>query len=426
MFKNFKGRYGERKDKKSDRDVMSYEDMPLDDYELEKTEMSPTAVKKIIISICIVLAAGLIVFAFANREKLSPENISYWWTYEVLGNAGNGYPVDLVGTDVETNNFAVNDGYVAYASDTSFVTLNSTGNEIANFQLRYSKPVMKNSKNMYITYGLGGTGFQIDNLDKQIYSGNAEAEIYTADISSNGVYAIVTEGNGYLSTLWVYNEDNNRIYKYSFSEYYITSIALNSNGTGCVATGISSDNGALVSAVYVLDFTKEEPYALYKIPDDAILSCKYLNDNRIALVGQSASYIVKRGDDSYVTNLYDDMTISNYYFNADTQLYTVALSRSGDGRSCTLISYNSNGEEQSRIDTENKADSLCTYKNRIAVLDGNIAYVYNTDGEKLYEAETGAGSKQIILNSASSAYLLSVNQVRYIDFLNPATADTAV
>ena len=58
---------------------MSYEDMPLDDYEQEKTEMSPQAVKKIVLGACIAIAAGLIVFAFANRDKLTWENISNWW-----------------------------------------------------------------------------------------------------------------------------------------------------------------------------------------------------------------------------------------------------------------------------------------------------------------------------------------------------------
>ena len=49
---------------------VSYEDMPLDDYEQEKTEMSPQAVKKIVLGACIAIAAGLIVFAFVNRDKL--------------------------------------------------------------------------------------------------------------------------------------------------------------------------------------------------------------------------------------------------------------------------------------------------------------------------------------------------------------------
>ena len=67
MFKKFKGHYSKRKTHKTDRDVMSYEDMPLDDYEQEKTEMSPQAVKKIVLGACIAIAAGLIVFAFATR-----------------------------------------------------------------------------------------------------------------------------------------------------------------------------------------------------------------------------------------------------------------------------------------------------------------------------------------------------------------------
>ncbi len=46
MFKKFKGHYSKRKTHKTDRDVMSYEDMPLDDYEQEKTEMSPRLSRK--------------------------------------------------------------------------------------------------------------------------------------------------------------------------------------------------------------------------------------------------------------------------------------------------------------------------------------------------------------------------------------------
>ena len=142
MFDKLKGRYSERK-KNKERTVISYEDMPLDDYEQEKTEISPKAVKKIILGVVIALVVGLIVFAFANRDKLTLDNISVWWNYEVLGNAGKGYPVNLVGSEVNAQNFAINQGRVAYASDTSFVTLNSTGREVSNVQLRYTKPVMK-------------------------------------------------------------------------------------------------------------------------------------------------------------------------------------------------------------------------------------------------------------------------------------------
>lgn len=424
MFNKFKGRYAQRK--KTERDVMSYEDMPLDDYEQEKTEISPEAVKKIIIGVCIALAAGLIVFAFANKDKLTWDNISNWWTYDVLGNAGNGYPVNIVGSEVSSGNFSVNQGHVAYASDTSFVTLNSTGSEISNIQLRYSNPAMKSSSNRYLTYGIGGTGYQIQSIDSMLYSGEAEGVIYTGDISSNGVYCLVTEGNGYFSTLYVYNSNNNRIFKYSFSEYYINTIALNSNGTGCIACGVTTENGAVKTGVYILDFSQEEPKAKYEIKDDMAIDCKYLNDNRMVVVGETASYIIKNGDEQYVAQSYEGKTLVNYCFSPDTNTYALALSRNGDGRSCVLERYNDNGEKTCTINTETGADSLSIYKGTIAVLDGNKAYGYDNSGNQTFACDTGTGSKSIILTSDSHAYVLSVNQVRYFDLKNPpATSDTA-
>jgi len=423
VFKKFKGHYAERKT--SERDVISYEDMPLDDYEQEKTDISPEAVKKILIGVCIALAAGLIVFAFANRDNLTWDNISNWWTYDVLGNAGNGYPVNLIGTEVKSGNFAVNQGHVAYASDTSFVTLNSTGSEVANVQLRYSKPVMKSSGNRFLTYGIGTTGYQIQDFDGMLYSGEAEGAIYTADISSNGVYGIVTEGSGYLSVLYVFNSNNNRIYKYSFSEYYINSISLNSDGSGCVACGITSDNGAVKTGVYVLDFTKEEPVSQYSINGDTIVDSDYLNDNRIVLVGQSSSYVIKRGEENYVTVEYDSKTLANYCFNPDTNSFALALSKSGDGRSCAIEIYNDNGEKTSSIDTDYGAESISLYKGTVAILDGNTAYGFNSEGTQLYSCDTGTGSKRLILTSDNTAYVLSVNQVRFFDLSKTSTKDTA-
>lgn len=423
MFKKFKGHYAERK--KSERDVISYEDMPLDDYEQEKTDISPEAVKKIIIGVCVALAAGLIVFAFANRDNLTWDNISNWWTYDVLGNAGNGYPVNLIGTEVKSGNFSVNQNHVAYASDTSFVTLNSTGSEIANVQLRYSKPVMKSSGNRFLTYGIGATGYQIQDFDGMLYSGEAEGAIYTADISSNGVYGIVTEGGGYLSILYVFNSNNNRIYKYSFSEYYINSIALNSDGSGGIACGIASDNGAVKTGVYVLDFAKEEPVSQYSISADTIVDCDYLNDNRAVLVGQSSSYVIKRGEENYVTIKYDSKTLANYCFNPDTNSFALALSKSGDGRNCVIDIYNDNGERTSSIDTDYGAESISLYKGTVAILDGNTAYGFNSTGDLLYSCDTGTGSKRLILTSDNTAYVLSVNQVRYFDLSKSSTEDTA-
>ena len=131
----------------------------------------------------------------------------------------------------------------------------STGREVNNVQLRYTKPVMKSAENRYLTFGLGETGYQIQSFDKKIFTGTAEGGIYAGDIASNGKYCFVIEGNGFYSELFAFDSNNNRIFKYSFSEYYIHSVAINKNGTGCVASGVSNNNGEIKTGVYVLDFS---------------------------------------------------------------------------------------------------------------------------------------------------------------------------
>ena len=101
------------------------------------------------------------------------------------------------------------------------------------------------------------------------------------------------------------------------------------------------------------------------------------------------------------------------------------FAKDGDGRSVALISYNSNGEAQYTINTEHKADSLSVYKGTVAILDGNVVYGYNQNGDLLYSTNSGTGSKKIVLASDYTAYILSVNQIRFIDLDNVSSDDTA-
>ncbi len=425
MFNRKKGRFTESKPNK-ERKVISYEDMPLDDYEQERTDMSPEAVKKIIFGVVIALVAGLVVFVFANRDKLSPDNIAVWWTYDVLGNGGGGFPVNIVGSEVKSGNFTVNQSRVAYASDTSFVTLNSSGKEAANIQLRYSKPVLKSSENRFLAYGLGETGYQLLSFDKNTYTGVSEGGvIYTGDVCRNGCYCIVTEGSGFLSELFAYDKNNNRVFKYSFSEYYINSVALNPDGSGCVACGITSDGGAMKAGVYVLDFGLSDPVSTYTIDGDAILDCKYLSGSRAALVGRNSAYIVKPGSEDLIAVGYNERPVVNYCFMPNSNSFALALSKSGDGRSCILATYDDNGGKTAEIETDNGADAFSVYKGTLAVLDGNTLYAYNSLGELKYTADAGTGAKAALLTSDTKAYVLSVNQIRLIDFNHPASPDSA-
>lgn len=413
MFNKNRRRYSDQKAKKLNRDVISYEEVPLDDYEEETTRVSSVDAKKIVKIVILLLILGLIVFAFANRNSLTPENISNWFKYDVLGQGdGKGYPVNIVGTNVDANNMITVGNTISYASDTSFVTLSSNASEIQNYQLSYASPVISNNGNNLLIYSLGGKEFNVGTTNEITYAGKTDDNIFTGDISGSGVYGVVTQTSGYLSKLYIFNKENKQIYAYSFSDYYITSLSINPSGTQCIACGISAKEGSFSGIVYVLDFKQEEPLGTYEINENVIYRSEYFSSNEACLIGDTASYLMNTSDGALTENSYNQMLLTAYEVNENTGNYSISLSRTGDGHSCTVKTFNSSGETVSEIETDYKISALTLQKGDIYILENSNIHCYDFGGNEKRTGDAGSGAKQIKVSSDGTVFVIGVNEIR--------------
>ncbi|MBR1730993.1 MAG: hypothetical protein IJ725_00975 [Ruminococcus sp.] len=403
------------KRKKSKREVLSYEDMPLEEYKQQSVEISKTAVKRILIVVGILLVLGLVVFAIANRENLTPEKISNWFRYDVLGSHDTGYPVKVVGTTVNEGNFYGDNG-VTYISDTAYESVSPTGNELCYTRHSFSKPMLNCDGDNVIVYNLGGNGYAIGTKKalNRFKTTKEENYIITADINSEGYYCVVTQADGYLSKLFVYNKDNEQVYAYSFAQYYINAVSLNNNGTGCVACGVSGDSGSLSGIAYILDFTREEPTATFSLDENFVYDVKYLSSSKACLVCSNSSFMLDIGGGSLNQVDYGNMELTAYDIDADTDTLTLSLSRSGDGRLCSIEYIDSSGKVINVNDTKHSIESISVYKNHIGILDSGECYIYDTDGKKLGKAEAGNGAVAIRLEDVDKAYVLGINDIKKI------------
>lgn len=416
MKKFFGGRYSVHnveKRKKNQRSVMSYEDVPLDEYNDEQPEISKDAVKRILIVVAVLFALGLVVFAVANRDAFSPDRLSHWFKYDLLGSGDKDFPVSIIGSTVNSGNFK-SDGDVMYVSDTSFAAIGNTGNEIGYNQHGFANPILCTAGNNVLIYNLGGNGFVTGTKEKLNKTKDTDYYVLTADINDKGYYCVVTQTDGYLSKIFVFNNNKEKIYTYSFSDYYINSVALNSNGTGCVACGVTGDNGSLLGIAYVLDFSQEKPVATYNLDDTTIYGVEYFNSNNVCMVGSNSAYTLDIGAGALKQVEYKNMLLTGYDINTDTNSFVLSLSRSGDGRTCSIQYINSAGETINVNDTNLAIESISLYKNRIAALDSDKCYLFDTDGNQLGKADAGNGSKAVRLSNADVAYVLGINEVRRI------------
>ncbi len=375
--------------------------------------------KTIVMSAVIVLVLLLSVLIFANRDRLSFSSIKNWVEYGVFNKDNEEhFPISTDSEVVNNGNFNRIDRNLVFASDTKFVTLNNYGRTIFEKPQAFASPVLMRAadSDLSLTYNLGGKGFSIYTLDSLVYTGEAEDNIIVADISKNGTYALVTEKDGYLSKLFVYNEDNKPIFAYSFADYYITSVSLDSKGESAVLSGVSTHDGIQYSAVYMLSFTKEEPVVFEEFEDNVIYYVDHLTNNYVCIIGDTSCYTMNAISKSFNATPYDGKTLTAFDINTDTNTFCLSLSRSGDGRKCDILVFSTSGALRETISTELKISSLSTYKNRVAALSLGTAYLYSKEGSLLSEKDAGLDPHAIVLYSTTDAYILGVSEIRRIDF----------
>lgn len=210
--------------------------------------------------ILVVCVLGMLVWF--NRDNLTPSNVMEWVQDKVVGmGVGDGFPTPIVGSSVLSGNFGSVNQEAVVVSDTALTVYNSTAKQMVSRQHSFNNPVMRQRNTRVLIYNLGATGYQIEGRSNNIVKTNADQNILAGDIAGNGRYALATQAKGYCSLLTTYLEDKTKQYQYYFSEYYVTGISLNKEGTKAAVCAVSAQNGAMSSAVFLFDFSYPKPIA---------------------------------------------------------------------------------------------------------------------------------------------------------------------
>ena len=400
------GHFGEKKVKKEKarREVLSFEELPLDEY--EKKDINPKIKldkKRVLIAVGIVALLVLSVLVFFNRNAL--------FGCSADDGESESYAIEVSGSSVTAGNIRTyTDGFM-YCSDTNLIYLDPKGEEKFNIQHGFAKPILKTAGAMSIAYDLGANNFVIANQDGKVFSESMADKINLADITADGIYAFVTDSKEYTAKFVAVNTNNEATYAYSFSEYYIISMALNSTGTGAVVCGVSVEEGVPLSAIYVLDFTKSDPVAKHIISEEFVTDCEFISDDSVCVVGNKAAYICK--DDNFEnieTISFDGMPLTTYGFDTEASVAAFCVSRSGDGSNCNIIFADENGKTDKVTETAYAIKSVSVLDDIIAVSDTSKVYIMNNTGEVTKTLETPS-AVQVRFLTPEFIFVLGLNGI---------------
>ena len=408
-----RGRY-QHDERRAKREYMSYEDVPLEEYRYNEPEPSNITGKFIKIFLILFLSVAAVI-AVMNIDKLTPDNIAHWFQYDVLGKTdGDGYPISFTGSVVETGNFDLIKGVPVYCSDTTLAVLNNNAGKYQENQHSYASPVLSVNGGYGIIYNTDATGYTVFDRDNQIYSSSSTKKIYAADVAANGIYALLTRSDDYLSKLTAYRTDNLEKYEYAFADYYVNTVSLNNNGTRAVLSGMSARNGEMISVIYILDFRQSSYLQKYEFDDVYIYEVKYLDSGNVVAVGDKKACFINVEEGQKTDIDYSSRTLTTYNLKRDYGML-LSLSANPDGRDCNILTVKADGELKDEIETRDKIISLDIYEEKPAALFADRITSYNFNGKPLGRVSVPLDSKKLCCCDKNAFYVLGKSRISRLE-----------
>ncbi len=383
-------------------------------FDKAKTLLIEIPTKKLIVAvIALVMAVSGVAF-YMNRDSISFDNFTVWLRTTFIGDGmGEGYPVNIPVT--AAGNIENISGNSVILSDTELLILSTVGEELFSKRHNYENPSLVVENNEIIIYDMGKTKYEKVDIYGNATEYEHEDGIMGIKLSKSGKVAFSKQAQDYASRFEVYTKDDELQFAYSFSSDYMTEIAINDEGTlGAVST-INTENGALVSTVYVFDFTKEEPIAKYSMNQNMIYSMGFSDSGALYCVGESQT-LVMDSEYNFESFSYGGENLTAVKITNNKAL--VSISPYTTSGSCTVLVFEDSAVPYT-IETENMVTGIDSKGVVVGVLEENEVITYSiVSGMPIGICEAGIDAKNISMVNESDVYMLCMGEIKFDTLVN--------
>lgn len=390
---------------------VEYEEKP-ESQDSKKAWQAPKAFYRAAV---VLLVAILGLALWVNRDNLTPQKIWNWLQIQITGDGtGDGFPVSITGSQVTAGNFLYDNGSVVALSDTSLTMVGSSGQEILSLRHSFNRPILKASSGHYLLYNQDGTGYMVISGTEKKLEKSDKQNILTGAVAPNGRYALATEGEEGASTLTVYLSTGEEQFTYNFAQDYITSVALNADGTWAMVCTVRSQGGELVSKITVFDLNQSTPVGEYESRGNLLVDAYWGSNGVLYAVGDVSLVRARSSELSFSEYSYEGRTPTAFQF-ANGQLY-LSISAYEHAGPCTLLAFRGL-DDPVEIPVEERVQALAVSGGSVgALVDQELILYDSTTGKELARENAGGDAKSVALANESTAYVLGVSEIRKVQF----------
>lgn len=370
----------------------------------------------------VLTVAVIILFLLLNLQLLTPNSIK-----NIRSSLAAASQISSSDTTVISYPGGSPDRIIPFGSglavcDNGMLNIELPGNySQMEMEMTYADPVMRSSDQFLLIFDRGANRYTVTNTLTKLDDRTVPSPIIDADIADNGNVAVVTNEAGYKSAISVYNNiDEEPLYTWSSSDYYIMSAAISPDGSRVALFCFGQDGLTLYSKLFFININvaecpadpewaqstnKNTDPSIHKVEgvdmgDSLCTGLRFIGRNTVCVVCDDAARIVTRSGQIRCEYTYaaDDLLAFDL---SDDCAAICTTSYTQDGRAEIML-LNARGEAtRNPLILAEDPDSISYCDGRLAVLTGDTLTFYNRTLRQIDEQSGFAGASRIYMRSGN-------------------------
>lgn len=361
-------------------------------------------IKRVLSLLLVILVVGGIVAAVLFPDALNVDALRRWVKYlnVRVDDQGGIYSFDAH----NSNCYGDFHGGLAVASVGGLNTYEDDGREAIISQGQLALPTLQVSDDLAMAYDVGGTLLlAVHHSSGEVLRLTAEKAILDADLSAGGDICYLSSASGYKSVLTVYNDRQERIYRWLSSSTYMPLCTISEDGAHLAAIGLDQENGSFVSTLNLFQTRYEQIEKTVTLGSELFYDLEYLGDETICAVGESSVQYWSASGEQLGAYSYGDQFLKDYDLGGDGFL-TLSLNMYRAGNRYTLVTVDEAGQEIAALYLGQEILDLDASGKYIAVLTPDGLTVYNRLLEVYAETDEVGAATDVLIRPDGSVLLL--------------------
>lgn len=343
----------------------------------------------------------LIIVVLVIAKYITTKEFRDFVDMKILGKQISETNIDSIEINSEDNPcFFAYDSYIGIIAKNKISIYNNKSNLVASFEIHISNPIISTNGKYAVIAEKDGNKFYVINSTSLLFQEKIEGKINKIFINKNGYISIIASNSTYSSIIYVYDNDNNELFK-TFSPSTYTMCTCISDSNNQIAIGEINYSGTIIkSNIRIIKIDSAKTIYEFNAPENEILTNIVNSDNEIVICSFSNS-VYKLDSANNTSNKIFDIKDDKNFVNIDLKNTLSIIER----ESSSLFSYD---YKLKLISTISSNENVCfldnglpkftiANSNYIALNYGNQINIINKNGSLKKSYKSSQQIKDLIL-----------------------------